>query len=544
MKYGIIILSFLLFNSCFAQLNKKQLKQLDKLVDDQVGKKSPGLAVGIVRNGEVVYSRHAGFADIPKEIPLSNETRFNYASSGKQFTAIAILKLIEENRINLKDDIRKYFPSFYPNIKEPILIEHLLNHSSGIRDVYDLWSLKGITWWEITLLNTDAIDLLSKQQELNFVPGSKHMYSNSNYIMLTEIIKKITEKEFVAYSKSIFDQLGMTSTSFESNHENIDTRVLPYGFWKRYREYDWNSDLHGDGALFTTLEDQLQWESIIQTREHSTLSIELISKSQAPIENSPITNYGYGLEFDEDENYSFHHGSTGAYGATFIRNPKEQLSVVVMTNYSNISTSIIAESCIDIINGKEIAKTSFPRGPEENGPFVSKEELLGTYSTPGRYFYKFIEVDNKLFLDRAGRENVEIEHEEDNIYHEINDPDFKQVFVYSEDKGLQITAYYPSHDPYTLTRLDIDMEGYDFQNLNGNYMNNELDLGFEIKHVREDVFDVKSGENVWEGQLFAPDILWANGFKMLIQRSENGDITDLMVNKGRVQNVRFSREED
>jgi CubicO group peptidase (beta-lactamase class C family) len=196
---------------------------------------------------------------------ITKDTRFNIASNGKQFTALAILVLIDEKKINLTDDIRKYLPTIYPKLNSKITIENLLNHTSGIRDVYDLWSLQGFTWWKYTFSNKDVLALIEKQQELNFLPNTKYLYSNTNYILLTAIIEKVTGKSFVVYTNDLFKKLNMPNTSFEDNYTKIRGPIAKAYFnFSTWKNYNWIWNVCGDGNIFSTLADQLQWELILQ----------------------------------------------------------------------------------------------------------------------------------------------------------------------------------------------------------------------------------------------------------------------------------------
>ncbi|MEI7669869.1 MAG: serine hydrolase domain-containing protein [Pseudomonadota bacterium] len=249
-----------------------QIKLLDSIATQDVPNGAPGIATGIVSNGKIVYEKVAGFANLTDSSLITKDTRFNIASNGKQFTALAILVLIDEKKISLTDDIRKYLPTIYPKLNSKITVENLLNHTSGIRDVYDLWSLQGLTWWEYSFSNKDALELIEKQQELNFNPGTKHLYSNTNYILLTAIVEKVTGKSFVAYTNELFKKLNMPNTSFENDYTKIRGPIAKayfnFGTWTTY---DWIWNICGDGNIFSTLADQLKWEQILQGKIKSKI---------------------------------------------------------------------------------------------------------------------------------------------------------------------------------------------------------------------------------------------------------------------------------
>ena len=157
----------------------------------------PGMAVGIVKDGEIVYEHYLGYANLEHEIKIDKDTRFNIASDAKQFTALCILKLVEQGKLDLKDDIRKYLPDLYKNIEDKITISNLISHTSGVRDYGYLIGLSGKTAWKLFIDNDDVIALLQDQKDLNFKPGTEYLYSNSNYILLTEIVKSVTGQTFL-----------------------------------------------------------------------------------------------------------------------------------------------------------------------------------------------------------------------------------------------------------------------------------------------------------------------------------------------------------
>ena len=239
------------------------------------------MAVGIVKDGNIVFKKYIGYSNLEHEIKIDENTRFNIASNAKQYTALCILRLMRQGKLALDDDIRKYLPELYKEIEYKITISNLLTHTSGIRDVYGLWALKGKDWYELFIDNDDAIELLKSQTNLNFQPGKEYLYSNSNYILLTKIIEKVTDTKFKDFSNSLFTEIGMENSSFLTNHMAvIPNKARPYGNWNGWREYPTITELNGDGGLFTTLEDQLKWEQTIKQNNSKTLSTSIIDKRQ------------------------------------------------------------------------------------------------------------------------------------------------------------------------------------------------------------------------------------------------------------------------
>jgi len=231
------------------QLNAEQRNTLNALYEEYVEEGSPGLAVGIVKNGETLYEGYFGYAELEHRIAINANTRFNIASNAKQYTALCILKLAQEGKLDLEKDFRNYLPELYPDIEDKITLNQLLSHTSGIRDVYDLWALQGKTWWQLFINNDDALALLKEQSSLNFPTGTEYLYSNSNYILLTAIIEKVTGTDFDLFATELFTAMGMGQTSFMTNYmEVVPNRARPYGNWSGWKEYPSVSELHGDGG--------------------------------------------------------------------------------------------------------------------------------------------------------------------------------------------------------------------------------------------------------------------------------------------------------
>ena len=134
-------------------ITEPQKEALSEILYQHASDEGAGMAVGIVKDGETVYERYIGFADLNYKVKINRLTRFNIASNAKQFTALCVLKLIEAGKLSLDDDFRKYIPDLYKNIEEEITISDLIAHTSGIRDVYYLWELNGQTSWQLFVDN-------------------------------------------------------------------------------------------------------------------------------------------------------------------------------------------------------------------------------------------------------------------------------------------------------------------------------------------------------------------------------------------------------
>ena len=303
----------------------------------------PGLGVGIVKNGEVIYEQYKGLSNLQHQIPFSKKTRSNIASTAKQFTALMILDLSMKGKLNLDEDIRKYFPNLYKKVDDEIKIRHLVNHTSGIHEYVNLISQKDKVWWKQVGLNNDKIiELLEEQNELEFSPGTKYNYSNSNYNVLAKLIEKVSGEKFTEYSKNFFIDLNMVETSFVERYMGvIPNRANPYSDWGRgeWWETPTVTKTSGEGFLYTTLRDQLIFEKKLQNSNR-----DLFIKSQKPITGSEIKTYGFGLKLlDRLGRKAIHHdGVTFGFHSQTLRFPEEKLTIFILSNNGNIRSDLIA----------------------------------------------------------------------------------------------------------------------------------------------------------------------------------------------------------
>ncbi len=528
-----------------ASLTLRETERLDAIAGQDVPDGAPGIVAGIVRNGKVIYQKTAGYADLSDSTLIGPGTRFNIASNGKQFTALAVLLLVEEGKLRLTDDIRRFFPRLFPTVEQSITIEHLLNHSSGIRDVYDLWSLQGLTWWEHSFRNADAVELLRKQQDLNFSPGAQHLYSNSNYILLAEIIARASGESFVSYTNRLFGRLNMPNTSFVDDHEKVAGPIArPYFNFDTWVTYDWIWNVCGDGNIFSTLEDQLEWEKTVQKPSRAGIPARLVRQSQQLTGNTSIASYGYGLEFGDYKGlpYRFHGGATGAWKSMFMRFPEQNLSVVTLINTGKADPAMQTRQMADVLLGLDTEEVPFSTLPEAVGDFVDGEEILGVYLLGQNTSFQFVQSDGELYLKRFGRNDIRLIREEKNIFHQWNDPAFKLAFTRNAGGELQVTAYYPTHPPYTLTRSDDDWNGFDFHSLDGRFYNEETGVEVALEYLADRQYRIRIAGRETKGLLVSPAKLLVDSYLFELDAGEDR-LDRFWLSGDRIRKVFFARVE-
>jgi len=181
---------------------------VDAIFSEWNNETTPGCGLGIIQDGKLIYGRGYGLANLEYGIPNSKESVFRIASTSKQFTAACIILLAEQGSISLEDKLSSFFPDF-PSYADTITVQHLLNHTSGIRDYLQLSYLKGIGEDDY-YQDSDIMSWLINQRELNFSPGEEHLYSNSGYWLLGQIVNKVSGMNMAQYAQQkIFQPLGM-----------------------------------------------------------------------------------------------------------------------------------------------------------------------------------------------------------------------------------------------------------------------------------------------------------------------------------------------
>lgn len=293
----------------------------------------PGCAVAASQNGKQVVNRAYGLADLERNVPITPDTLFDAASIRKQFVAAAILMLVEEKRLSLTDDVRKYIPEL-PDYGHTITLDHLLTHTSGIRDWVPLRN------WANG--NFDAWTAILRQRGLHFLPGEEWGYSNSGYVLLPEIVKRTSGMSFSEFArKRLLDPLGMKASIYVDDlRQVIKNRALAYepegDRWRLDMLID--SERGGAGALFSTPSELALWnDALTNDRLGKLVSAKL--QEPARLSNGRKLNYARGLMIES--NYAgpilYHGGGAAAFRSVLIRFPEQAFSVAVMCNAGEAS---------------------------------------------------------------------------------------------------------------------------------------------------------------------------------------------------------------
>lgn len=295
----------------------------------------PGCAIGLERSGEPPIFRAYGMANLEQPAPVTPDTIFESGSVAKQVTAAAVLQLVEAGVLRLDDDIRNYLPEL-PEYGATITIDHLLTHTSGLRDWSDLAGFTGWPRYSRAYSNTDALAMLARQRSLNHPPGERFSYTNSGYNLLPIIVERATGQSFPDYtSEHLFAPLGMTRTSWRDDHLHlVPGRATGYRRGDgQYIDGSPSEDAIGSGGMLTNVRDLLAWVKALEQRK---LGAFVTAKLEEPVtlDDGSRIGYGRGLMLSEYRGGPeiFHNGGTNGYQAWAGRYPEARLAIALMCN--------------------------------------------------------------------------------------------------------------------------------------------------------------------------------------------------------------------
>lgn len=312
-------------------------QQVDRLFSRWDTTDTPGVALAVVKNGNMVYRRDYGMASLRLGVPITSSTVFNCGSQSKQFTAFAILLLEDEGKLSLDEDIRLYLPEI-DDCGRTITIEHLIYHASGLQDYVQLMKYCG--WYQFEdVVNRDlAIALLSRQTALNFEPGDRFMYCNSGYMLLAEIVDRVSGMPFREFARQrIFEPLGMSDSCFVDDHQTI-VRHLADAYMQTseggFQYTPINFACAGDGGLCSTIADIAKWDQNFYDPVVGSEAIFDKMHRNGILNNGSKNPYSMGVIVLRDPRHTiiYHGGTIPGFSANLVRIPAEHLSVITMSN--------------------------------------------------------------------------------------------------------------------------------------------------------------------------------------------------------------------
>ncbi len=511
---------------------------------------TPGCALAVVRDGRVAYARGYGMADLEHDVPITPASVFQIASVSKQFTAMSAVLLAGQGKLSLEDDVRKHVPEMH-DFGKPIRVRHLIHHTSGLRDQFDLLEMAGWGFSDATTQD-DLLKLAYRQRDLNFEPGAEFLYCNTGYTLLAEVVRRASGNSLRQYAReSIFLPLGMLST-----HVHDDSRMLvkdrAHSYVPRrggYAQAILSASEVGATNLFTTIEDLARWDAnFLSGKVGGPAALaEMLRKGR--LNNGKEVNYAGGLSHGTHRGLPTlsHNGVHAGYRTTFVRFPEQRLSVIVLANLSSITPAPLARRVADLylapLLKKEPAHKAAPKPAEPARKL--EPALLEAYA--GQYRFRpglartFVKEGDRLLMLNGGSRLPMVAVSDRELYAEgftaryrFSSPEAgKSREVVRQDEGEETTGR--RLEPYSPTQSDLEACA-------GRYYSPELEVIYTLDtrdgkltatHRRGEVTLRPVTRDEWDSSLAT----------FTFARGRGGKVEGFLLNTSRSRNIRFQRAE-
>ena len=523
---------------------EERVDQLMAAYDDD---ETPGAVVGVVEDGELVFQKAYGMADLTWNVPFDETMRSNIGSVTKQFTAMGLLLLEQEGALSLDDDVRKHIPEL-PDFGTPVTLRNLLNHVGGYRELYNAFGMMGYQG-EDAFPREKVIELVQRQPDLQAEPNTEFNYNNTGYILVAMTIARVSGMSFQEYMKErVFEPLGMTNTLVTSHQgqiiPNSATGYVPVdeGGYRQARDLPAAA---GAGGIYTTAEDVSRW--MLNYRDKTLGGAEAIGAitTNAILADGDSTNYGLGLGLTTHRGRTLwtHTGGDVAHRTYFGWYPELESGVFVSSNNATFSTGV----------GRPLAEAFFGdemEAEEEEEDVVEaemseerKDAIVGLWRLPeGRQIDITFEDGELQGTPRGQSTRVLVPTSDSTLA--VTGIEASISFHFEED-GSTNTAVLHQNGANPMTRVDDDREITPAVLLEyeGRYWSDEVEVAFELA--------VEDGELVARSIRLEPITLEPEGEDAFgagdvgtfeFERAGNGSITGFMVDNGRTRDVWFQRE--
>ncbi len=516
---------------------------------------SPGCALGVYRDGKIAYSKGYGLANLADSTPITPRTIFDLGSTSKQFTAASIILLSQQGKLSLDDDVRRFLPEV-PQYQKTITIRQLLNHTSGIRDYIGLLTLGGV---DITGRATakQTIDAIARQKALNFEPGSEHLYSNSGYFLLSQIVERVSKKSMRAFAnENIFATLGMTTTHVRDDHTNplpggaTSYSPTPAGFTNNLSKWEQT----GDGAVYTTVEDLLRWDNnFYDPKVGGRQLLEELHRTGTLTNGSPLT-YAAGLVVAPYRGLKTvsHSGAWMGFRAELIRFPDQKVSVATLCNVGNSTPTVFARSVATVYLENQMSPLVFTPAPASTaapslGPVVTlttaeMQQWVGNYISTANGSPRLLAIDGGKLVATTPQSTIELI------------PHSPIEFTFASGATTVILRFERGAQGRRIRQWIGALEGPAFAEVAfaeaittiyaGTYRSDELAASFTIA-VANDALQVKMpGDVTSTFRRIRDGVFVAGGTTLRFDDVRDGTLPGFVLDQGRMRGIRFVRMPD
>lgn len=516
--------------------------ELDAIFHEVVKSDAPGCVVAIRQQGGAVITRTYGLASLEYNVAIAEETIFDCGSISKQFTGFLLALLIADGKVALDDDVRKYIPEL-PSFGSRITLGHLVYHTSGLRDYGDIFSSSGIKE-DDPITTKAALAALFKQRELNFAPGSQYSYTNAEYLLLKEIISKVSGKPMKDVAQErIFGPLGMRHTHFQEHHSHV-VKNRAWGY-KPDGQQGWLdsvpvADIYGPSSLFTTIGDLLLWQQNLVDGKIGGPEIVSLIQTAGKLADGTSTNYGFGLNLStvHGRRAVGHAGDNEGFRSVLTFLPEDEFAVAILSNRTDLDPSKLAAKIMDLRFGATEPPAPTPNasaGPSE--PVETLKTYAGIFLNPLTYETRRVEFrDGKLIYARAGglpmtqigprrfllaTTGGEVEF--------VRKEGHERMLV---KPAGQPAISYDKQEPFAPNSKQLEEYA-------GRYYSDELEVTHVISALKDGLSVKLPNSEPFTVTPSYRDAFSDPSFSVRFTRAANGKIDGFRMNNGRVRNLRF-----
>jgi len=511
--------------------------RVDKIFERYNRTDSPGCVAGATIDGAPVFSGAYGMADLEHGIALAPESVLEPGSIAKQFTAAAVLLLVQQGKLSLDDPVRKYIPEV-PDYGTPITIRHLINHTSGLRD----WgSVEGIGGWPRTTreyTHAHVLEIVSRQRAVNYPPGAEYSYTNTGFNLAAILVSRVSGKTFPEFTREqIFTPLGMTSTQWRDDFRRIvRNRAVAYSSsGNAFRQDMPFEDVFGNGGLLTTVGDLLRWNRNFTEAKVGGRAFVDAQHQHGRLTDGRTIAYAAGLMVLHWRglNEVSHSGSTAGYQGWLGRYPEQGLSVAVLCNVSSANATELGHQVADVYLAGVGTRPQVEIRSTDSASLAAK---AGLYRSVRDHQTLSVEVQNGM-LSIAGRGVLAL-ISGTNVFSVGEDG--PRVEFDSTGKGLRLSneidegIYYEKVERWNPTAAELEA-------MTGEYSSDEAEVMFQVALEKDHLVIHRRPD---ASIVLTPT--YRDGFSSSLGsirflRDAQGTVSELSVAEQRVWDLRFRR---
>jgi CubicO group peptidase (beta-lactamase class C family) len=530
--------------------------KVDKLFAAWDKTTSPGASLAVVRDGKIIYERGYGMAKLEDGLINTPDKVFDIGSVSKQFTAACVAMLVRDGKVRVEDDIRKYLPEM-PAYEKPVTVDHLLHHTSGIRDYNALLSLAGFRPESDSPTVEEAVEVIRRQKKLNYAPGEEYSYTNSGFFLLSQIVERVSGKSLNAFAQErIFKPLGMTKTLFQDDHTQIiKDRATGYTQGEAAGDFKINMsnwDETGDGNVYTTVRDLYLWDQAFYT---GALGKDLMDMLQTTgvLNSGKAIDYAWGLVVTDYKGLKVveHGGAWVGFRAAIVRFPGQKFSVIILANLDSVDPSGLALRVADIYLAGQLKEPAKEEAKKVEPITVAKAELEAlTGNWEDGQFGQWLSLmmkDDKLIAGIGGR-NFTLKPVAPGKFIAAERADVELEFKAAE-KGKAPTARMAVGKSLEFRFAKAAplkaMGAAELAGYAGPYVSEELLDAKYVISVDKDTLVLKTRDTPRaELKAMAPDKFTAPGYGLNVNfvRGQGGKVTGFTVSVGRAAGIVFVKK--